>query len=70
MPVANAVNMAAFLKAQGVENLTVMVGDFGQLQNQTAHESGAVIFATTAISEVCKILGISVWFKLSDLNLF
>lgn len=70
VPVANAVNMAAFLKAQGVENLTVMVGDFGQLQNLTAHESGAVIFVTTAISEVCKILGISVWFKLSDLNLF
>lgn len=70
MPVANTVNMAAFLQEQGVEGLKVMKGDYGQLANHTPHEVGAVIFAVTAVSEVCQILGISVWFKLEDLNIF
>ena len=70
VPVANTVNMAAFLQEQGVEGLKVMKGDYGQLANRTPHEVGAVIFAVTAVSEVCQILGITVWFKLEDLNIF
>lgn len=69
VPPSNTKNLEAFLKAQGVENLKVTVGDFGYLNNLPAHESGAVIFVTSALAEVCKVLGIPVWFKLSDIVL-
>lgn len=69
VPVANTESQAAFLQAQGVEQLKVTIGDFGQLQNRTPHESGAIIFVTSAIGEICKILDIPVWFKLSDLSI-
>lgn len=70
VPPSNTVNMAAFLKEQGVEDVTVIMSDFGTLFDQPAHETGAVMFATTAVTQVCQTLGIKVWFNLSDLNLF
>lgn len=70
VPPSNTVNMAAFLKAQGIEDVNVMLSDFGTLQNLPAHESGAVIFASAVVSQVCSTLGINIWFNLSDLKLF
>lgn len=70
VPAANTVNMANFLKAQGVENLKVQVADFGLLYGLPAHESGAINFAMTSVNEIRKILEIPLWFKLEDLHLF
>lgn len=70
VPPSNTVNMVAFLKEQGVENVSVMLDDYGSLFGQPAHETGAVVFAMSAIIQVCATLNIKVWFNLSDLNLF
>ena len=67
VPVANTANLYAFLKGQGAENVTLMMGDFGSLAGQPAHESGAIIFASLAVGEVCRTLGINVWFNISDI---
>ena len=70
VPPSNTVNMAAFLKEQGVKDVTVVMDDYGKLFGQPAHETGAVIFTVNAILQVCKTLDIKLWFNLSDLDLF
>lgn len=67
VPAANTANLYAFLKEQGVENVTLQMGDFGSLIGLPAHESGAVVFAILAVGEVCRTLGIDVWFNIFDL---
>ena len=70
VPPSNTVNMAAFLKQQGVEDVKVMMDDFGESFGQPAHETGAVIFMVNAILQVRQTLDIKLWFNLSDINLF
>ena len=70
VPPSNTVNMAAFLKQQGVEDVKVVMDDFGESFGQPAHETGAVIFMVNAILQVCQTLDIKLWFNLSDINLF
>lgn len=67
VPVENTQNLYAFLKEQGVENVRLYVGDFGTLGNNPAHESGAIMFAGTALATVCEILDIDLWFNIFDL---
>lgn len=70
VPSSNTVNMAAFLKAQGVEDVNVMLNDYGTLPKLPAHETGALVFVSAAVSQICSTLGINIWFKLSDVKLF
>ncbi|MCR4602728.1 MAG: hypothetical protein K5683_04255 [Prevotella sp.] len=67
VPAVNTVNMAKFLQEQGVEDLKVMVGDFGTLGTYPEHESGAIILATAALAKVTEVLGISIWFNIFEL---
>ncbi len=66
VPPVNTINLYTFLKAQGVEDVQVIAGDFGYFMNYPAHETGALIFATCAVGKVCEILNTNVWFDLSD----
>lgn len=67
VPVINAMKLYEFLKYSGVENITPYVSDFGSIAEQPAHETGAIVFASTAMTYICKILGIDAWFNVADL---
>ena len=59
VPVENTTNLAAFLEQQGVENLTVMMDDYGSYFGMPAHETGAIVFINTAKEIISQYLGIS-----------
>ena len=67
VPPANTVNLYNFLKSQGVEDVRLILGNFSKFAGQPAHKTGAIIFATSALVEICTILDIPVWIKIEDL---
>ena len=67
VPPANTERLYAFLKEQGVENVRLLLANFGTMGGNPAHETGAIFFAGTAIATVCDILDINVWINIFDL---
>lgn len=67
VPVVNASKLYQFLKAQGVQNVTYYVGDFGSIKGKPAHESGASIMAMRFINKVCTDLGLFPWIDPSNI---
>ena len=61
VPVENTISMAAFLQQNGVNNVELMVDDFGSILGQPAHETGALVFINAAKEWLSNYLGITGW---------
>ncbi len=61
VPVENTLNLAAFLQQNGVNNVELMVNDFGSILGQPAHESGALVFINATKEWIGQHLGIGGW---------
>ena len=61
VPVENTLNLIAFLQQQGVTDVDVVVGDFGNAMGMPAHETGALMLINAAKEWLCQYLGIAAW---------
>lgn len=59
VPAENTSNLAAFMQQQGVQNVEVVMDDFGSYFGMPAHETGAMIFVNTTKEWISQHLGIS-----------